>query len=51
VLIERLFGIFLHAGIDCGMDPESVTVKIIGGAVGLEIFVDPPEKRIIRPFG
>ena len=53
VLRHSLFRIFLHLVVDGSIDAEAVPVKVIPGAVGLGVLVQPavecvvcPEKRV-----
>ena len=49
MLGDGLFGISLHAGVDGGVDFESVGIEIIRRSVGLVVFVAPAIKRIGGP--
>ena len=49
MLLHRLFGIGLHAGIHRGIDLQTVGVDVVVIAVGVHVFVTPTVERIRLP--
>ena len=47
LLLHGLLGVALHSGVDGGVDTQTITVDIIGRAIGLSVLVTPAVKRIL----
>ena len=50
VLCDGVFGVFLHTGVDGGIDTESVVVDIIWCSVGFAVFLAESVEGIVLPL-
>ena len=49
VLGNSLFGIFLHAAVQCGVDLQAVGVDIVGSSLAVHVLVAPAIERVLFP--